>query len=415
MDKPLSKNRRSGRKKKQILILVLAAMIVMVAIMSLRVVLKPTIRASEIITALVTKGNIENTLPASGEMIPEFEQVITSPVNASVKEVLLEPGTHAKAGDAVLILDKSASEAEYEKMKIELQSKRNNLAKLNLELDKSFFDIRSNRNIKELKINSLKAVLEDAKRLYKAGGGTREDIARAELDLQVAQLEKEQIENEIRNKQKTMEVEKKEALLLAAIQEQDLKELSRKLELANITVPRPGVITWVNKNIGASIREGETLVRIANLDSYKIAGNISDAYLSRIRPGIPVLILVNNKKFRGTIASVNPSIQNNLVSFEVQLAEKSNPEYRPNMKVEIHLITDIAENALVVENGPGFRGVASQDIFIVENGKAIRRNVRIGLTNFDQVQILDNVKEGETVIISDMSEFKHASSIAIRQ
>ncbi|MDQ3682949.1 MAG: hypothetical protein M3352_07740 [Bacteroidota bacterium] len=57
-------------------------------------------------------------------------------------------------------------------------------------MDKSFYDVKSNNDIKQLRINSLQASVEDAKRLFKAGGGTKESIEQAELALKVAQLEK---------------------------------------------------------------------------------------------------------------------------------------------------------------------------------------------------------------------------------
>jgi HlyD family secretion protein len=83
------------------------------------------------------------------------------------------------------------------------------------------------------------------------------------------------------------------------------------------------------------------------------------------------------------------------------------------MKVDIFLVTASKKNALRVANGPAFQGASSQDIFILQNGKAYRRNVRIGLTNFDYVEILDQVKPGDIVITSDMSKFKNASTITI--
>src|SRR5438552_2054519 len=83
------------------------------------------------------------------------------------------------------------------------ESKNNDIKKLKLELDKSYYDIKSNNDIKQLRINSLEADVENAKRLFKAGGGTREDIEQAEQNLKVARLEKLQLENEIKNKQQT--------------------------------------------------------------------------------------------------------------------------------------------------------------------------------------------------------------------
>ncbi len=63
-------------------------------------------------------------------------------------------------------------------------------------------------------------------------------------------------------------VDIKESEIAAAIQESDLNELGRKMQQANISASRDGVITWVNKNIGAVVQPGETLARIADLGSF---------------------------------------------------------------------------------------------------------------------------------------------------
>ena len=57
---------------------------------------------------------------------------------------------------------------------------------------------------------------------------------------------------------------------------------------------------------------------------------------------------------------------------------------------------------------------ALQDIFVVKNGKAVKRTVHIGLTNFDYVEIKDNVHAGEVVITSDMSSYKNSKEVTIK-
>ena len=68
-------------------------------------------------------GNIENTINASGEILPEFEEIITSPINASIQNVVMDAGTSVKAGQSVLTLDKSASQTEYEKQNLSSNQK----------------------------------------------------------------------------------------------------------------------------------------------------------------------------------------------------------------------------------------------------------------------------------------------------
>jgi HlyD family secretion protein len=414
MDKIIAEEVVAGKRRKLLIAVLVLVSALSLGVISLRKVLGSSVHRSEITTAVVEQGAVENTISASGEIVPEFEQVITSPVSASIKEVLVDAGKNVHAGEAILQLDKSASQAEYEKLKFQWESKRNEIQKLKLELEKSFSDLKSNNDVKQLRINSLEAALEDAKRLYKAGGGTREDIQQADLNLKVAQLEKKQLESEILNKQQSMRIEMKESEIAAAIQESDLKELARKLQLANIVASRPGVITWVNRNIGASVHEGESLVRVADLSSFKVTGSISDSYLDQLHHAMPALVRINDTTFRGVVANINPSVQNGLISFDVQLDTHNHPLFRPNMKVDVYLVTESRKNTMRVANGPAFKGGQVQDVFVVNGNTAERRTVHIGLTNFDYVELKDNVKPGDVVITSDMSNYKNTKSLTIK-
>src|ERR1700712_1223846 len=370
MDKAIEETVTAQKKKKTITVILLIAAIIVAGIFLLRSSLASSVKKSVITTAVVEKGDVENTITATGEILPEFEATITSPINASVQKVIIDAGSKVKAGESILTLDKSASQTDFEKLKFQVASKENDVKKLKLQLDKSFYDIKSNNDIKQLRINSLEADVENARRLFKAGGGTRESIEQAELNLKVARLEKQQLENEVKSKQQTMQVEMKESEIAAAIQANDLHELERKLQLANIVASRDGVVTWVNKNLGAAIHEGDALARIADLASFKVQGSISDNYLDQLHNAMSAIVRINETQIRGTVVNIQPSVQNGIVSFSIQLNEQNNQLLRPNMKVDVFLVTAAKKNVLRVANGPAFKGASSQDIFVMGNGKA---------------------------------------------
>jgi len=183
MDTALPKTVIQQHKKKRMYVVVAILLVLIICIWLVRFSFASTIKASAFTISTVEVGSIENTLSASGQILPEFEEVITSPINTSIKDVLLDAGSAVKAGQAILTLDKTATQIEYQKQKFQLESKRNSIKQLKVELDKSFYDIQSNNDIKQLRINSLNAAVEDAKRLYKAGGGTKEDVEQAALNL----------------------------------------------------------------------------------------------------------------------------------------------------------------------------------------------------------------------------------------
>ncbi|WP_256005142.1 efflux RND transporter periplasmic adaptor subunit [Pedobacter deserti] len=414
MDKPIEQSVLLKKKRRKIAVIVTIVLALTASLVLLRGYIKPSIKRSSFTTAIAETGDIENTLDAMGEVLPEFEEVLVSPINAAVREVQMDAGMKIRSGQSILTLDKSAAQTEYEKLSFQIESKENEIRKLKLDLDKSFYDINSNNKIKELRISNFKDAVSSAQRLYKAGGGTREDIEAAELDLKVAILEKQQLENEIKSKQQTMKIEIREAEIALAIHRSDQLALKRKLDLANVTATRDGVITWVNKNIGASVSEGDPLARIANLSSYKVAGSISDAQLGSIRLNMPAIIRINQQQLRGIVSNISPSVKNAIVSFDVQLDEKNSKLLRPNMKVDVFLVTEKRNGVVRVANGAAFKGADSQYAFVLSNGRALRREIKTGMSNFDFIEIVSGINPGEEVINSDMEKFEYTGEITIQ-
>ena len=413
MDRSIEVEVSATKKRRRLIIIIGILLALLLTVWVVRSLLKPSLRSSDILVSKVELGAVENTISASGEVLPEFEEILASPIQASIQEVLLDPGKKVVKGQSILRLDKSATQSEYERLQFQMESKANEISKLRLTLEKSFYDIKSNNNIKELRISNLKDNVSAAQRLLKAGGGTREDVEKASLDLKVAQLEKQQLENEIRSKQQTMKIEIREAEIALAIQQNDLQALKRKLDRAEVVASRDGVVTWVNKNIGASINEGEALVRIANLSSFKVAGSMSDNMLDQIYNAMPAIVRVGESHLRGSIANISPAINNNIVSFELRLDQKDAKVLRPNQKVDVFLVTQTRPKVMRVSNGPAFNGAGRQDIFVLKDGVAERRTVETGLSNFDYIEIKSGLKPGDAVITTDMSTYKNYQKIPI--
>jgi HlyD family secretion protein len=417
MDRGISTEEIKKQKNKRGLWIAAAVLGLAAAAWILRGSLSTELKRSDIRTAIAEVGMMENTLTASGEVQPEFEQVITSPIAAILQQAYFDAGANVKTGDKLVELDKEFTKIEFEKQRDQLDLKRNSVVKLKLELDKNFYDLKITDSIKAFRINSLYADLENAKRLFKAGGGTREAIEQVETNLHIAQLEKRQLENDIKTRNAVTQASIRESEITASIQEKELREFERKLQQANIVATRAGVLTFLNKNLGTKVNEGEILARIADLNSFKIIGSISDNYATQIHVGMPVVVKVNDATtVRASIINIHPSVSNNVLTFDVALDDKNaNAQLRPKMKVEVFLVTASQKQAIRVSNGAAFKGGSVQDIFVLRpDGKAERRTVKVGLTNSDFVEITEGVRKGETVIISDLTKFKNVEEIEIK-
>ncbi len=414
MDRPVSQKVKRGRILKRLAWLSVIAALIVTAVVVLRSSLKASVEKDRLRIAVAEEGDLQSTLTASGEIIPAFEQVLTSPIPANVEAVLVDIGEEVRAGQSVLSLDKAATLLSYEKMKDQMALRENTIRKLKINLKKKLNDLIVQDSIKALRIQSLKNDRDTEVELIELGGGVPSDLEQIKLNLRIAELEKRQLESNIEMEREAVEASLREEEIQLSIESHDLKELERKLELADIQAKRRGVLTWVNDKIGASINEGEVLARIADLESFKVRGTCSDIYVDQLRQGMPVIVNVNDIRLEGTISTIRPTIENNILTFEVQLKEDNHPSLRSNMKAEVFIVTAAIENTVKVANGPAFNGKARQYVFVLNGEQAERREVEIGLTNFDFVEITRNIKAGEKVIISDLSDYDHLPTLKIK-
>jgi HlyD family secretion protein len=374
---------------------------------------KTSLSLNNLKTVVVEEGSIENTLNASAEIVPAFELSITSPIQAEIKQTLLKPGNQVLVKQPIIELDKEFVMLEYDQLKDQVDLKRNNILQQEIQLQKNIVDLETNNQIKALKISDLKAQLETSQRLNKIGGNTKEEIKQAELNLSVAELEKKQLETDLLSKRKLINLDLKSYQLELQIQQKKMQELAKKVDQANIVASRAGVVTWVNENIGSKVNVGDILAKIADLKSFKLKGSVSDVYAQKVKIGQRVIAKINEIKLLGTILSIEPTIQNGIITFLVDLDESDSNVLRQNLKTELFIITESKEKVLRVNNTAIFNGKQSCSIFVVEGNVAKKRTVRIGASNFDFVELIGDIKAGDKIIITDMDEYKNVDRVEI--
>lgn len=415
MDRELAPELVAQTRRKNWLIVTIILVVLAGGLIWFKHILKTSVEAARIRMAVAQLGPVENTISATGEVIPAYEQIVTSPIRASIRKVLLTPGTRVRPGQPILELDKSLTQIEYEKIADQLALKQNSIDQLRMKLNKDLYDADINDQIKSLTINKLKAEVSDAKRLLKVGGKTPEDVTRAENLLQIAQLEKKQLENGLAYNRQSMSASLKESELQAQIEATNLKVLAHKLKQADILTDRAGVLTWVNEHVGSAVNEGEMLARLADLGSFRVDGSCSDIYADQVKIGQAVIVKVNETSLRGQITQIKPAVQNSVLQFAVELDDNHHASLRPNQKVEVFIVTNRVSQGVRVANGPAFKGKRKQFIYVLTSPTvATRREVELGVSSFDWVEIKSGLQPGETVILTDLSEYEHLEQLTIQ-
>lgn len=415
MDRTLDRKTVNRRRRNRLLRWVAIAAVVGVSVwLGLRW-LRPSADEDTLRFATVERGEVVNTINATATVLPAFEEQINAPVATTIDELLLSAGTRVQSDELIMKLDRNYVQLQLDGRRDQLAVKENNIELLALEYDRDLRELTYDADIKRLELAAARAALADARRLLEVGGATQEEVEAAELAVKISELESKKLDNQLAYSRGSLAGRKRALELEVGMEEKEVRQLSRRLNETEVRAPRPGVITWVNENIGQQVEEGTPLARIANLDRFRVEGTASDRYADRLAVGLPVEMRTPTARLGGTITAILPEVTENLVRFRVDLDDPSHADLRPNLRAELAVITDRKDGVLRVKNGPAFRGGRLQSIFMVRDGEAIRKEVGTGLRNGDFVEVTSGIKAGDRVIISDTEELERVSAFKLEE
>ena len=161
--------------------------------------------------------------------------------------------------------------------------------------------------------------------------------------LERCRIEGEQLAAAIQNAQRGMEVRLRALALEHDILVRERRDAERALAQASAASVRGGVLTWVLTGEGVSVARGDELARVADLSTFKVEATISDVHAAQIRAGQPVTVRVGELSLPGTVAKVHPKVENGIVRLEVALKQPDHPLLRPNLRVDVDVISERRE------------------------------------------------------------------------
>lgn len=414
MDKQIPVQEQRKVKRKQWVKYTFIGVLLCVALYFFYKMISPSVLRSELLIGTIEKGRVEETVPASGVVVAESEHILTSVITARLKSLSIKAGEEVKKGDAIVILDKEKEQSRLASLQDKNALKKNEIRKQELVFSDQLLERKTALSVKELKIRRLETELQNKQRLEAIGGSTKEATQRASLALEIAKLEFEQEKSALNNfkasKANILEKLSIESKMLS----RELEELDKKILLSDAVATMDGVVSWVKDDIGSEVKEGEELARIVNLNSFKVEGRISASYASALKTGRSVWLRFKDEILKGVITNIKPAVAEGVVNFDVSLEAPSHELLRANRKVDLYVLTDQKEHTLRVKNGPSFNGSRYQKLYVLKGDKAYLKEVEVGLSNFEFVEIVSGLSEGEEVILSDPKKFNELSEIRIK-
>lgn len=377
--------------------------------------IEPSIARTRIRTARVDVGALAATITAAGNVVPEFEQVISSPVNARVLKILQRPGALLSPGQPIIELDLNESRLVIEKLNQQLELKQNQQARARLELENTLITLQSQWEIKNLEHKSAKAATMRNRTLRQEGLLSEERLREVELAEEKTGFELQQLAEAKRNAQASTKTQLEGLALEMKTLEGERREAQRQLELATTKADRKGVLTWVVNEEGATVPKGAVLARIADLGSFRVEATVSDVHANRLAVGLPAQVKLNEQTtLAGAVARINPTVSNGVITLVVNLDDKAHELLRSNLRVDVFIATERKDRVLRIKRGPFASGEGLRDVFVVRGDAALKTPARFGIAGAEHYEVTEGLFEGDEVIISDMTDYQHVKEVKLK-
>ncbi|MDF7819564.1 efflux RND transporter periplasmic adaptor subunit [Runella sp. MFBS21] len=398
------------------------------------------VKPTEVEFAKVKKTNIIERVSASGRVQPEVEVKISPDVSGEIIGLYVEEGDSVVKGQLLAKIRPdnydalvARAQASVNSSKAEVERAKASLAQSNAQLIRAKTDYDRNQKLLADKVVS------------------EADFQRVEADYKVAQQNVEAGKASVEASK--FNVQSSEAAL---------RDATENLRKTTIYAPQSGTISKLNvelgdRVVGTSQMAGTEMMRIANLNNMEVRVNVNENDIVRVNLGDTVEIEVDSyadRKFVGSVTeiantangmattSASAAASNStdaVTEFEVKIkilnssyrdlllkkGKKSYP-FKPGMTASVEIITERKLNVLSVpiaavttrgkettetpNNGEASNSSTQENqktkkedkakelVFINDKGKAVSREVKTGISDFENIEVISGLKEGEEII-----------------
>ena len=413
MDREISKEVQRKEQRKQFIRIGTAVGGFIVLIVVVISMLQTSLKRKDLNISTVDKGVIEVSVSASGKVIPAFEEIINSPINSRIVEVYKRGGDSVDVGTPILKLDLQSAETEYNKQLDEEQMKSLQLEQQRVTNHNKLSEMEMNLKVSRMELDRKAVELRNERYLDSLGAGTTDKVRQVELDYNVSILKLKEDEQKYKNEQALAEADLKVKELELNIFRKSLAETRRTLEDAQIRSPRKAILTYVNNEIGSQIGQGAKVAIVSDLSHFKIEGEIADTYGDRIAAGSKAVIKIGSEKLDGTVSDVTPLSKNGVISFTVQLEEDNHKRLRSGLKTDVYVMNAVKDDVLRIANSSYYVGKGEYELFVVNGNQLLKRKVQLGDSNFEYVEVVSGLQEGDQVLVSDMNAYKDKNKLKI--
>ncbi len=259
--------------------------------------------------------------------------------------------------------------------------------------------------------NIAKDVFQDPKSLKQQldNARTQVEIARTSVKTAKANLDK------VKKGAREEEIRSVEANLKQAEAALELAQL--QYENSVVKSPHRGLIAAINVEEGEMVGAGTPVINLVDLSQVYVQVNVNARTLTNINVGEKVsvdILPLHNALYQGKIEIISPSINQQTQAYPVKiLLNNKDNKIKGGMFADVEFILNKVENAVVIPLEAVIELDRDPHVFIIKEGKAVRREIEIGITNKKEVQVLKGIKGNEDVIVQGQNSLQNGDTIEV--
>jgi HlyD family secretion protein len=408
-------------KKRRRQALTIAVGVVVLAVVTFLVMrlkpASPTVDRSTIWTDTIKRGPMVRQVRGLGTLVPREDAIrqIPAQTEATVVRILVLPGSIVKADTALLQLSDPQLSQEALDAELSLKEAHADLSNIEVKVQSDLMAQKSSAATVNADYKQAQRQAQTDKSLYSLGvisglaynesqGKADELSTRNKLEEQTVEINEKAIESQLAVQQAKV------------AQAQAIYELKKQqLDALNVRAGISGVLTDLPLAVGQHVTIGTMLAQVVQPNQLKAQLKIAETQARDIQLGQPASIDTHNGLAEGTVSRIDPAVQNGTVTVDVKLVGDVPQGARKDLSVDGTIDLERLRDVLYVGR-PAFGNENSTiSLFRMDSaGKgAVRVPVKVGRASVNEIQVIEGLHEGDTVILSDMSRYDTTDRIRL--
>jgi len=364
----------------------------------------------------VKRGPMVRDVHGLGTLVPEDIRWIPAQTDSRVERWVLRPGAIVKPDSIIMELSDPTLQREALDAEFQLKGAEAEYANLKVQVDSDLMNQKANEAAVRSDFEQANLQHDVDEKLFKEGIGS--DHVR---NLSRVKEEQLAIRLKLETERTAVAADSAKARLAAQqakIDEQKaLYQLKRsQVDALHVRAGINGVLQLVPVDVGQHVTPGTNLARVADPKKLKAEIKIAETQAKDVLPGQIASIDTRNGVVNGHVSRIDPSVVNGTVTVDVTIDDPLPLGARPDLSVDGTVTLENLKDVLFVGRPVHGQPDSTIGIFkIIDDGsEAVRVNVKLGRSSVNTIEIVQGLKVGDKVILSDMSAWDNFDRIRLK-